>query len=142
MLYDVIVNGKLIATVGPTELEHLSISVSTSSHDGGIPFIMANGMSPRTEDGKQTYTTWLENELSESDRIEIIPSKTTNPSEALKIRKLKRGVSSSKEDKFCDFCKQDETVVGPVIQAGETPYICKPCTELCIEIIKGLESQT
>ena len=141
MLYDVIVDGKLVATVGSTDLEHLSISVSTSSHDGGVPFIMANGMSPRTEDGRQTYTTWLENVLSESDRIEIIPSKNAKPSETLKIRKLRRGVSSSTEDKFCDFCKQDETVVGPVIQAGETPYICKSCAELCIEIFKGLESE-
>ncbi|MGB7934359.1 MAG: ClpX C4-type zinc finger protein [Gammaproteobacteria bacterium] len=141
MLYDVIVNGKLVATVGPTELEHVSVSVSTSSHVGGIPFLMASGMSPQTEDGRQTYTTWLENELSENDRIEIIPSKNTQPSDALKTRKLRRGVSSSNEDKFCDFCKQDEAVVGPVIQAGEAPYICKSCAELCIEIFRGLENE-
>ena len=49
MLYDVNVNGKLVATVGPTELEHVSVSVSTSSHDGGMPFLIASGMSPRTE---------------------------------------------------------------------------------------------
>ena len=139
MLYDVIINGELVATVGPTELEHLSISVSTSSHDGGVPFIIASGMSSRSADGKQTYTTWLENELSGNDHIEIIPSKNEAPSESLKIRKLRRGVLATKENKFCDFCKQGEEVVGPVIQAGDTPFICKQCAELCLEIFNGRE---
>ena len=141
MFYDVIINGELVATVGPTDLEHLSISVSTSSHDGRVPFIMASGMSPRSDGGQQTYTTWLENELSENDHIEIIPSKNKKPSESLKIRKLRRGVSATKEDKFCDFCKQSEEVVGPVIQAGETPFICKQCAELCLEIFNGRENE-
>ncbi len=141
MLYDIIINGKLVATVGPTELEHLSISMSTSSHDGGVPFIIASGMSPRTDDGRQIYTTWLENELSEIDRVEIIPSKNTEPSDALKIRELRRGVSATEEDKFCDFCKQSGEVVGSVIQAGETPFICKQCSELCLAIINGIDNE-
>ncbi len=141
MLFDVIINGKLAATVGPSELDNLSISVSTSSHDGGKPFLMAAGMCPRTEDGRQTYITWLENEITENDRIEIVPSKRTAASEAIKERHLRRGISATQENKFCDFCKQDNDVVGPVVQAGDTPYICKGCAELCLEIVRGRDNE-
>ncbi len=141
MLYDVLINGKLAATVGPTDLAHLSISVSTSDCDGGRPFLTASGMSRPAEDGHQTYTTWLEGEISETDVVEIVPSSTRQVSVALKERHLRRGVKASQTDKFCDFCKQDESTVGPVIQTGETPYICRHCVELSAEIFRGWENE-
>ena len=58
MFYDIMINGELVATVGPSDLEQLSISVSTSMRESS-PFLMANGMSPLAEDGRQTYPRGL-----------------------------------------------------------------------------------
>jgi len=125
-----------IATVGPIALAHLSISVSTTGGEVE-PVLMATGLSSIEENGDQSHFTWLEQEIKRSDSVRIVPSNEKKPSEATRIRNLRRGVKAFREDRFCDFCKQSEDVVGPVVQSGETPFICVHCAELCIEIVNG-----
>nr|CAP48905.1 putative integron gene cassette protein [uncultured bacterium] len=140
MFYDIMINGELVATVGPSDLEQLSISVSTSLRESS-PFLMANGMSPLAEDGRQTYSTWLERGIQTTDKIQIIPNNEGSPSKPEKVRNFRRGVKATKEDRFCDFCKQSEDVVGKIVQAGDSPFICVPCAELCVEIAKGINDE-
>ena len=134
MYYDIFINEEFLATVGLNNPQHLSISMSLSEHDD-VPFIMANGMT-LSENGKQEYLTWLENHITSEDTIRISPSKTSESSSPIKVREMNLG-KASKENKFCDFCKGSESVVGKIIQAGDTPFICKNCAELALEIIKG-----
>lgn len=136
MFYDIYLNGKKVATVGPTTMEHLSVSVSTTQDEE--PVLSSSGLSTLRESGHQTHLTWLEHGLKPTDRVEIVPSDSSEASETRRTRDLRRGVRATMDDRFCDFCKQGEGVVGPIIQAGDTPYICSKCAELCIGIAKEL----
>ena len=136
MYFDIYVNDERIAVVGPSDLEHVLISVGTYE---GETSIFANGLSGE-EPGK-VFFNWLQQDLEPTDIVRIEPSKATEAPEPRQTRKLRRGETSSEGDKFCDFCKSAEEQVGRVIQAGETPYICKNCVELCAEIFKGREEE-
>ena len=137
MYFDIYVNDEHIAVVGPSDLEHVLISVATYE---GETSIFANGMSGE-KPGKVFYS-WLQQDLKPTDTVRIEPSKATEASAPRQTRKLRRGESASEGDKFCDFCKGAEEEVGRVIQAGDTPYICKKCVELCAEIFKGWEEES
>ena len=138
MLYDIYVNEEKVATVGPADLEHFHISVSSSNRENE-PFLSANGMTEKSKDGFQLYHTWLEGEIKPTDRVLIVPTETLHVSDPIKTRKLRRNQKATKEHRFCDFCKQEEAVVGRVVQAGDTPFICAHCAELVLEIIRGNE---
>jgi hypothetical protein len=140
MLYDIFVNEKLLATIGPSTLQHLSVSVSTSGEDDET-FLFANGFSDITEHGHQTHFTWMEKEIKPSDTVRIAPSQKPEPSETLKTREIRRGVKATRDDLFCDFCKQSQEIVGAIVQSGETPFICGHCAELCLEIVKGRDDE-
>ena len=132
MYFDIYLNDRKVATVGPSDLEHLGISIS--GYRGDIS-LLANGLS--AEEEGQIYYTWLEEELESSDVVRIVPSDEREPSAPIKSRNLRRGQKASKDNVFCDFCKRGEEEAGKIIQAGETPFICKQCAELCLEIFKG-----
>ena len=134
MYYDIFINESFLATVGLDKPQHLSISISLSKHDE-VPLIMANGMA-QSECGKQVYLTWLSEHVTSSDTFRISLSKNNKVSEPIQTREINLG-KASKENKFCDFCKDSESAVGKIVQTGDTPFICKNCTELAIEIIKG-----
>ena len=136
MYYDIYINEEKVATVGPGDLEHLHISVSSSKQENE-PFLSASGMAEISEDGSQLYHTWLEGEIKSTDSVRIVPTETSPVSDPIKTRKLRRNQKATKENSFCDFCKQEESVVGRVVQAGDTPFICANCAELCLEIIRG-----
>ena len=136
MYFDIYINDSKVATVGPSDLEHLSISVS--GHEGTV-YLSANGLSAKEEG--QRYFTWLDQELGGSDAIRVVPSKESNASPPQSSRNIRRGQIASEENRFCDFCKRAEEEVGSLIQAGETPYICVQCAELCIDIAKGWEDE-
>lgn len=132
MYFDIYLNDRKVATVGPSNLEHLGISIS--GHRGDVS-LLANGLSEK-EDG-QRYYTWLEEDLGNTDVVRVVPSDEKEPSVPIKTRNLRRGQKASKESVFCDFCKRGEDEAGKIIQAGETPFICEQCAELCLEIFKG-----
>lgn len=136
MYFDIYINDEHIAVVGPSDLEHVLISVATYE---GETSIFANGLSGE-EPGK-VFFNWLQQDLEPTDVVRIEPSKATEASAPRQTRKLRRSELASEGDKFCDFCKSAEEEVGQVIQAGETPYICKNCVELCAEIFKGWEAE-
>jgi hypothetical protein len=132
MFFDVFLNDQKVATVGPSELEHLSVSLS--GHKGDL-MLMANGL--LAAEVGQRYFTWLEAPIGPNDVVRIAPSKENKATEPQKVRNLRRGQKASKQDLFCDFCKRPETEAGRIIQAGDTPFICVRCAELCLEIAKG-----
>ena len=134
MYYEIFRNNIKVATVGPTDSQHISISVSTTEKEGN-PFIMANGMSEVNEKGERQYSTWLENDISKTDSIKIVPVENSEVTTPIKVRRLRGGAKPSKEDVFCEFCERSEEEVGKIVQAGESPYICKQCAELVLEII-------
>ena len=136
MYFDIYLNDIKVATVGPSDLDHLSISLS--GHDGDV-YLMANGLSAKEEG--QRYFTWLDQEFGESDAIRVVPSKERAASTPQSSRNLRRGQKANDENRFCDFCKRGEDEVGRLIQAGETPFICVHCAELCIDIAKGWEDE-
>ena len=135
MFFDVFVNDQRVATVGPSDLRHLLINVAV--YDGEIP-LSANGLSDAIEG--QVYFTWLQEDLSESDDIRITRSNETTATEPKQTRNLRRGQKASRADIFCDFCKRGEDEVGKIIQAGDTPFICLGCIEMCSEVAKDMDN--
>ena len=117
MYFDVLVNDRRVATVGPSDLQHLLINVAV--YEGEIS-LSANGLSDEKEG--QVYFRWLQEDLNETDDIRITRSEETRASEPKQTRNLRRGQKANKEDVFCDFCKRDEDEAGKIIQAGDTPY--------------------
>lgn len=140
MYYDIYLNDEKIATVGPSSLEHLNISLFLTDDDNR-PLLLANGLTAKKKEGHQAHLTWLNNEIKETDEIKVVPSSQTEASEVLQDRSLNRGRRATQDDRFCDFCGQPEEEVGPVIQAGDSPFICAHCAELCQEIFKGLSDE-
>jgi hypothetical protein len=135
MYFDVYVNELKVATVGPSDLEHLSVSVS--AHNGAL-MLMANGLSS-AEPG-QRYFTWLDDDLAAADIVRVVPSEAAEATPPRKVRNLRRGQKATEQDRFCDFCKQSESEVGSVVQAGDTPFICAKCAELCLEILQDRDN--
>ena len=135
MYFDVFVNDQRVATVGPSDLRHLLINVAV--YDGEIS-LSANGLSDQNEG--QVYFTWLQEDLNETDSVLITRSRESEASEPKQTRNLRRDQKANKEDVFCDFCKRDEDEVGVIIQAGDTPFICFECIEMCSEVAKEMDS--
>jgi hypothetical protein len=136
MYFDIYINGKKKATVGSESLENLNISIS-GSNEGMYLFSSAVCI----ENTKSHHLEWLNEQLDENDEVEIKPSSQKSADAPNRKRDLRVGEKSTEENKFCDFCKRTESEAGPIIQAGESPYICKSCAELCIEIFNGIENE-
>ncbi len=133
-LYDVFLNEKRIATVGPSTLKQLHISFGVSE---GIPLVKASGLSD--EEPGMLYINWLEETVNFDDSLRISPSKDNTVSNPQLTKKLKRGMESTNEDSFCEFCKISEKEAGSLIRLGDSPQICEKCVELCIEAFKVKE---
>lgn len=132
--YDVFLNEKRLATVGPSTLKQLHVSFGVSD---GMPLVRASGISDK-EPGL-LYINWLEEFVNFDDSLRIAPSKDNTISNPRLTKKLKRGMESTKEDGFCEFCKCSEKEVGPLIRLGDSPQICEKCVKLCVEDFKAKE---
>jgi hypothetical protein len=131
-LLDVIVNGEAVATIGPLKGEHCSLSMSAL---GGKLLLSAMGLYKRgrTHDA----VTWLDQVVAARSTITVSPSRRRRATVPLRARKLQLGKKATTQNKFCDFCKRQGSRSRPVVQAGDSPFICVDCAELCIEIAKG-----
>lgn len=132
--YDVFLNEKRIATVGPSTLKQLHISFGVSD---GKPLVRASGISDK-EPGL-LYIDWLEEFVNFKDSLRISPSKDNTVSNPRSTKKLKRGIESTKEDSFCEFCKCSEKDAGPLIWLGDSSQICEKCVMHCVEVFKDKE---
>lgn len=136
MYFDIYINGKKKATVGAESLEHLSISLSGNNEE---VYLFSSAVC--IENSKSHHLEWLNEQLGENDEVIIKPSSQKVADAPNRKRDMRVGERSTEENKFCDFCKRSESEAGTIIQAGESPYICKSCAELCIEIFNGIENE-
>ena len=132
--YDVFLNEKRIATVGPGTLKQLHVSFGISD---GMPLIRASGISD-SEPGL-LYIDWLEEDVNFDDSLRIAPSKDNAASNPRLTKKLKRGIESTEEDSFCAFCKCSEKEAGRLIWIGDSSQICEECVMHCVEVFKEKE---
>jgi hypothetical protein len=140
MYYDVYINEKKVATIGPLDLEHMGVSVSGGEGDS---YLFADGFAKKGKEDYQTHFTWLEQDLNANDIVRIVPSQASKASPPLRTRKLlRRGQKATKQNRYCDFCKLGEEETGKLIQTGDSPFICVHCAELCLEIAKGGEDKS
>ena len=127
--YDVFLNEKRIATVGPSTLKQLHVSFGVSD---GMPLVRASGISDK-ELGLQ-YIDWLEDAVKFDDSLRISPSKESAASDPRFTKNLKRGIENTKEDSFCSFCKCSEEEAGRLVWLGDNAQICKECVMHCVEL--------
>ena len=132
--YDVFLNEKRIATVGPSTLKQLHVSFGVSD---GMPLVRASGISDK-EPGL-LYIDWLEESVNFDDSLRISPSKENAGSNPRLTKKLKRGLESTKEDSFCEFCKCSEKEAGRLIWLGDNAQICEKCVMHCVELFNVKE---
>lgn len=132
--YDVFLNEKRIATIGPNTLKQLHVSFGVIDD---MPLVRASGISDK-EPGL-LYIDWLEEIVSFDDSLRISPSKENTVSNPRLTKKLKRGIESTEEDSYCEFCKCSEKEAGSLISLGDSPHICEKCVKLCVEAFKVKE---
>ncbi len=125
--YDILLNEKILATVGPSSLKQLHVSFGVSD---GEPTVKAGGISEK-ESGL-LYINWLEKTVDFSDTLKISPSAENSATTPRHIKKLQQGMESSDEDNLCDFCNGTEEEVGQLIRLGGSPQICRSCIKLCV----------
>ncbi|MFK7816855.1 MAG: ClpX C4-type zinc finger protein [Gammaproteobacteria bacterium] len=130
-IYDIFLNDKIISTVGPSSLKQLHISFGVSDD---MPLVKASGISDK-EPGL-LYINWLEEVVNFDDVLKISPSKDNVISSPVLTKKLKRGMESTEEDNYCDFCKSSEDEAGSLIMLGDSPQICEKCVKLCVVAFK------
>ena len=132
--YDIFLNEEIIATVGPSRLKQLHVSFGVSD---GKPLIRASGISD--EEPGLLYIDWLEEFVDFGDSLRVSPSQDNMVTSPRLTKKLKRGIESTEEDSFCEFCKSSEKEAGQLIRLGGSPQICNECVKLCVERIKSNE---
>jgi len=126
--YDIFLNEEKVATVGPSELKQLHISFGISE---GVPLVRASGISD--DEPGLLYIDWLEEHVDFDDSLRVSPSQENKVSSPSHTKKLKRGMESTEEDSFCEFCKCSEKETGQLIRLGGSPQICSSCVKLCVE---------
>jgi hypothetical protein len=126
--YDVFLNDKKLATVGPSTLKQLHISFGITE---GEPLIKASGISDK-EPGL-LYIEWLNEQVTFGGSLRVSPSEDSVISAPKLTKKLKRGIENNDEDLFCDFCKGSEEEVGALLTLGDSPHICHKCVKLCVD---------
>ena len=132
--YDIFLNEEIIATVGPSGLKQLHISFGVSE---GKPLVRASGISD--EEPGLLYMDWLEEFVDFGDSLRVSPSLENIVTSPRLTKKLKRGMVSTEEDSFCEFCKCSEIEAGQLIRLGGSPQICNKCVKRCVEIFKSKE---
>jgi hypothetical protein len=132
--YDVFLNDKRIATVGPGSLKQLHISFGITE---GEPLVKASGISDK-EPGL-LYIEWLNELVTFDDSLRISPSKENDISNPQLTKKLKRGIESNEEDRYCEFCKGSEQEVGVLLTIGDSPNICRKCVEHCADEFENMD---
>jgi len=130
--FDILINDKAAATVGPSGLKQLHISFGVTD---GKPIIKAGGVSEK-DDGLM-YINWLEEAVDFADSFRVEPSKKDTATSPMITKKLGRGVESTEEDCFCDFCNRTEEEAGKLIRLGDSPQICTECVQRCVEACKS-----
>lgn len=126
--YDIFLNEKIIATVGPSGLKQLHISFGVSE---GKPLVRASGISD--EEPGWLYIDWVDEFVNFGDSLRVSPSLDNIVTSPRLTKKLKRGMESTEEDNFCEFCKSSEKEAGQLIRLGGSPQICSECVKLCVE---------
>ncbi|QMU61406.1 MAG: hypothetical protein GKR92_06735 [Gammaproteobacteria bacterium] len=111
--YDIFLNKEIIATVGPSTLKQLHISFGVSE---GRPLVKASGIS--NEEPGLLYINWLEEIVDFGDSLRVSPSQENKVTSPRHTKKLKRGMGSTEEDSFCEFCKGSEKETGQLIRLG------------------------
>lgn len=129
--YDVFLNEKKVATVGPSTLKQLHISFGITD---GKPIVRASAISDK-EPGL-LYIDWLDESVNFDDSLRILLSKDNSASNPRLTKKLKRGIESTIEDSFCEFCKCSEKEVGRLIWLGDNAQICEECVNHCVDLFK------
>ena len=132
--YDVFLNEKRIATIGPSTVKQLHVSFGITD---GTPLVRASAISDK-EPGL-LYIDWLEEGVNFDDSLRISPSKNNAASNPRFTRKLKRGIESTEEDSFCEFCKCSEEEAGGLVWLGDNAQICEECVMHCVELFKAKE---
>ena len=132
--YDIFLNEKRIATVGPNILKQLHISFGVTD---GIPLVRASGISDK--EAGLLYIDWLEENVNFDDSLRVVPSKDSGASGPRFTKKLKRGIENTEEDSFCSFCKCSEEEAGRLVWLGDNAKICKECVMDCVEQLKNKE---
>lgn len=127
--YDIFLNDTAVATVGPSSLKQLHISLGVMN---GKPVIKAGGVS---DDGELMYINWLEEEVGFNDSLRVVPSMQTEASNPMITRKLGQATESVDEDAVCDFCNREEKETGKLVSFGASPNICVKCVKLCEEAL-------
>ena len=133
-LYDVFLNEKRIATVGPSTLKQLHVSFGVSE---GMPLVRASGISDK--EAGLLYIDWLEECVNFDDSLRIAPSKDNTASSPRLTKKLKRGMENTEEDSFCSFCKCSKEEAGRLVWLGDNAQICEDCVMHCVELFKVKE---
>lgn len=130
--YDIFLNEKVIATVGPSSLKQLYISFGVTD---GKPMVKAGGISD-AEPGL-LYINWLEELVEFGDSLRVAPSDKNTVTSPRHTKKLKRGMETEEDDEnLCDFCNSSEEEAGQLIRLGASPQICNKCVTLCVEAFK------
>ena len=129
---DILVNGKRVATIGPLRSEHCSVSVSTL--DDKL-LLIASGMYKKG--GTHQWLSWIDKAIPLSASVTVARSEQRRASAPLRKRNLRLGQKATPKNLFCDFCKQKASRSRRVVQAGDSPFICLSCAELCVEIAKN-----
>lgn len=129
--YDIFLNEKLIATVGPSSLKQLHISFGVKNEKSTVN---AGGVSE--DEGKLQYLNWLEESVDFGDSLRISPSVENIVTDPRHTKKLGRSVGDE-EVVVCDFCNRSEAEVGQLIRLGDSPQICNACTKRCVGEFQG-----
>jgi|GEM_PF-6253424 len=130
--YDILINDKPIATVGPSGLKQLHISFGVTH---GKPMVKAGGVSD-IDDGL-TYINWLEEEVDFNCSLQVVPSKQGFASSPMITKKLGQEVEDADENSLCDFCNRTEQETGQLINLGSSPLICAECVNRCADVLKA-----
>jgi len=129
--YDIFLNDKEIATVGPSSLKQLHISFGVMD---GKPIVKAGGVSDT--DGLM-YINWFEDMVKFTDSLKVVPSKKGVATDPLITKKLGNEAECEEESNVCDFCNQPEDEVGDLINLGGSPLICAKCIKRCVNTLES-----
>ena len=127
--YDILINDKKMATVGPSSLRQLHISFGVMNGD---PVVKAGAVSACEEE--VVYINWLEETVGFDSSLQVTPSKNNIATSPLMTKKLGQTLESIENECTCDFCNRAEVETGKLISLGSSPLICVSCVKRCAEL--------
>ena len=133
MYFDVFLNGEKAGTLGHSDVENLTISVSGSAEG---TYVFAGAV---CREGEHRYHySWLQRDIGAKDEVRIVPAIQGAVAEPIKKFEMGRTARKAGEGNVCEFCQRKETQVKRLIPGDENrPGICSDCVELCNEILRG-----